>query len=181
MSASDIRQGFKNPLFVPVLRKLRPAQVFLAGRSFRLSSPPDATIVATVTITRLARFSAAHRLHNPGLSDDENARIFGKCNSPNYHGHNYTLEVSIAGTPDPRTGYVLDFGDLDRIVDRACIDHLDHRNLDLDVPFLRGILSTAENIVVACWAQLEPALRPATLVRLRLWETENNYVEYHGH
>jgi 6-pyruvoyltetrahydropterin/6-carboxytetrahydropterin synthase len=136
--------------------------------------------VATVVITRVARFSAAHRLHNPALSAEDNARTFGKCNSPNYHGHNYTLEVSVAGPPDPRTGYVLDFGDLDRIVDRACIDQLDHRNLDVDVPFLAGVLSTAENIVVACWAQLAPALRPARLVRLRLWETENNYVEYDG-
>jgi 6-pyruvoyltetrahydropterin/6-carboxytetrahydropterin synthase len=136
--------------------------------------------VATVSITRLARFSAAHRLHNPALSDAENQTVFGKCNSPNYHGHNYTLEVTVAGEPDPRTGYVLDFGDLDRVVNRSCVDLLDHRNLDLDVPFLRGKLSTAENIVVACWAQLEPALRPARLVRLRLWETENNYVEYDG-
>lgn len=136
--------------------------------------------MATVSITRLARFSAAHRLHNPALSDAENQTVFGKCNSPNYHGHNYTLEVTVAGEPDPRTGYVLDFGDLDRVVNRSCVDLLDHRNLDLDVPFLRGKLSTAENIVVACWAQLEPALRPARLVRLRLWETENNYVEYDG-
>lgn len=136
--------------------------------------------MATVSITRLARFCAAHRLHNPALSTDENARLFGKCNSPNYHGHNYTLEVSIEGTPDPKTGYVLDFGDLDKIVDKACVDLLDHKNLDLDVPFMSGVLSTAENIVVACWAQLEPALRPARLSRLRLWETENNYVEYDG-
>lgn len=136
--------------------------------------------VATVSITRLARFSAAHRLHNRALSDAENAAVFGKCNSPNYHGHNYTLEVTVAGEPDAKTGYVLDFGDLDRIVDRSCVDLLDHKNLDLDVPFLNGILSTAENIVVACWTQLEPALRPARLVRLRLWETENNYVEYDG-
>ncbi|MEA3247003.1 MAG: 6-carboxytetrahydropterin synthase [Gemmatimonadota bacterium] len=136
--------------------------------------------MAIVSITRLARFSAAHRLHNPALSDAENAAVFGKCNSPNYHGHNYTLEVTVAGEPDAKTGYVLDFGDLDRIVDRSCVDLLDHKNLDVDVPFLNGILSTAENIVVACWKQLEPALRPARLVRLRLWETENNYVEYDG-
>ena len=138
--------------------------------------------MATVTITRLARFSAAHRLHNPAFSDAENAKLFGKCNSPNYHGHNYTLEVTIAGEPDARTGYVMDFGDLDRVVDKACIDFLDHRNLDLDVPFLRGILSTAENICVACWRELEQALaaHQARLARLRLWETENNYVEYHG-
>lgn len=138
--------------------------------------------MATVTITRLARFSAAHRLHNPALSDEENRRTFGKCNSPNYHGHNYTLEVTVAGTPDPSTGYVMDFGDLDRIVDDACINDLDHKNIDLDVPWLSGIRSTAENIVVACWSRLAPALnvRGARLAHLRLWETENNYVEYDG-
>ena len=138
--------------------------------------------MALVTITRLARFSAAHRLHNPAFSDAENAKLFGKCNSPNYHGHNYTLEVTIAGTPDTKTGYVMDFGDLDQIVDATCVDLLDHKNIDLDVPFMRGILSTAENICVACWGQLQPALkaRGATLARLRLWETENNYVEYDG-
>jgi len=138
--------------------------------------------VAVVTITRLARFCAAHRLHNPALGDAENARLFGKCNSPNYHGHNYTLEITIAGTPDATTGYVMDFGDLDRIVDEHCVNLLDHKNLDLDVAFLAGTLSTAENIAVACWRQLEPALRArgATLARVKLWETENNYVEYDG-
>lgn len=136
--------------------------------------------MAIVSITRRARFSAAHRLHNPALTDDENRARFGKCNSPNYHGHNYELEVSLAGMPDPVTGYVLDFGVLDRIVDRECIDLMDHKNLDLDVAFLRGTLTTAENIVVACWRQLEGPLRPSRLVRLRLWETENNYVEYDG-
>ena len=134
----------------------------------------------TVTITRLVRFSAAHRLHNPALSDEENTRLFGKCNSPNYHGHNYTLEVSIAGPPDRTTGYVLDFGELDRIVDTSCVDLMDHKNLDVDVPFMNGVLSTAENVVVACWRQLEPVLKPAKLVHLRLWETENNHVEYDG-
>lgn len=138
--------------------------------------------MAIVTITRLARFAAAHRLHNPQFSDAENAQLFGKCNSPNYHGHNYTLEVTIAGTPDPKTGYVMDFGELDRIVDSTCVDLLDHKNLDLDVPFLKGILSTAENVCVACWKQMEAPLKAkgATLSRLKLWETENNYVEYDG-
>ena len=136
----------------------------------------------TVSITRLARFSAAHRLHNPALSDDENRRVFGKCNSPNYHGHNYTLEVTVAGVPDAVTGYVMDFGDLDRIVDGACIDDLDHKNLDLDVPWLSGIRSTAENIVVACWRRIAPAIAAsgARLSHLRLWETVNNYVDYDG-
>ena len=136
----------------------------------------------TVTITRLARFSAAHRLHNAAFSDDENRRIFGKCNSPNYHGHNYSLEVTIAGMADPKTGYVMDFGDLDKIVDRECIDDLDHKNLDLDVPWLTGVGSTAENLVVAIWRRLEPALkeRKVRLAHLRLRETENNYAEYDG-
>ncbi len=136
----------------------------------------------TVTITRLARFSAAHRLHNPAFSDDENRRIFGKCNSPNFHGHNYTIEVTIAGEPDAGTGYVMDFAELDRIIDADCIDQLDHKNLDLDVPWLSGIRSTAENVVVACWARLEPALisQRTRLSHLRLWETENNYVDYDG-
>jgi 6-pyruvoyltetrahydropterin/6-carboxytetrahydropterin synthase len=138
--------------------------------------------VAIVTITRLARFSAAHRLHNPAFSDAENATLFGKCNSPNYHGHNYTLEVTIEGTPNPQTGYVMDFGELDRIVDATCVDLLDHRNLDVDVPFMKGMLSTAENVCVACWRQLEKPLKEkgAKLSRLRLWETINNYVEYDG-
>ncbi|MCC7195206.1 MAG: 6-carboxytetrahydropterin synthase [Gemmatimonadaceae bacterium] len=134
----------------------------------------------TVSVTHVARFSAAHRLHNPSMPDAENARVFGKCNSPNYHGHNYTLEVTVAGEPDPVSGFVVDFGDLSDIVDRSCVDLLDHRNLDVDVPFLRGVVSTAENIVVACWKQLEPAVRPRRLVRLRLWETENNHVEFSG-
>ena len=135
----------------------------------------------TVTITRLARFSAAHRLHNAAFSDDENRRIFGKCNSPNYHGHNYSLEVTIAGVADPKTGYVMDFGDLDKIVDRECIDDLDHKNLDLDVPWLKGVGSTAENLVVAIWNVLAPRITTGRLCRLRLRETENNHVEYEGH
>jgi 6-pyruvoyltetrahydropterin/6-carboxytetrahydropterin synthase len=133
-------------------------------------------------LTRRARFSAAHRLHNPAFSEEENRRVFGKCNSPNYHGHNYTLEVTIAGEPDATTGYVMDFGDLDRIINRECIDDLDHKNIDLDVPWMTGKQSTAENIVVACWRRLEPALKAknARLAHLRLRETENNHVEYDG-
>ena len=104
------------------------------------------------------------------------------CSSDLYHGHNYTLEVTVAGVPDAVTGYVMDFGDLDRIVDGACIDDLDHKNLDLDVPWLSGIRSTAENIVVACWGRIAPAIAAtgARLTHLRLWETVNNYVDYDG-
>jgi 6-pyruvoyltetrahydropterin/6-carboxytetrahydropterin synthase len=135
-----------------------------------------------VTATRLLRFNAAHRVHNPELSDAENRALFGKCNNPNWHGHNYTLEVSVRGPIDPRTGYVMDLGALKRLVESTVVDQMDHHNMNVDVPFMQGVNPTTENIVVAIWRQLEPAVgRDETrLVRLRLWETENNYVEYAG-
>jgi 6-pyruvoyltetrahydropterin/6-carboxytetrahydropterin synthase len=133
-----------------------------------------------VTVTRRLHFNAAHRVHNPALSDEENVRLFGKCNNPNWHGHNYTLEVSVAGPVDERTGYVMDLSVLKQIVQREVIDRVDHRNMNVDVEFMRGINPTAENIVVACWRVLAPRVSPGKLTRLRLWETENNYVEYEG-
>ena len=133
-----------------------------------------------VTVTRRLRFNAAHRVHNPALSDAENATIFGKCNNPNWHGHNYVLEVAVEGPIDDRTGYVIDLGVLKSIVQREVIDRVDHRNMNVDVDFMRGVNPTAENIVVACWRVLEPHVVPGRLRRLRLWETENNYVEYDG-
>jgi 6-pyruvoyltetrahydropterin/6-carboxytetrahydropterin synthase len=133
-----------------------------------------------VTATRVLRFNAAHRIHNPALSDDENRRVFGKCNNPSGHGHNYRLEVSVRGPVDERTGYVMDLGVLKRIVEAEFVDRVDHRNLNADVDFMRGINPTAENIVLACWRVLAPHVAPATLTKLRLWETENNYVEYEG-
>lgn len=133
-----------------------------------------------VTVTRLLRFSAAHRVHNPALSDEENARVFGKCNNPNWHGHNYTLEVSVSGDVDPTTGFVINLADVKRVVEEAYVNLVDHKNFNLDVPFMRGTNPTTENVIVTCWRVLEPALRPARLTRLKLWETENNYVEYEG-
>lgn len=133
-----------------------------------------------VSITRILRFNAAHRVHNPALSDEENSRLFGKCNNPNWHGHNYTLEITVEGEIDPRTGYVMDLGDLKSIATRELIDHLDHKNLNLDVPFLAGTIPTTENLVLASWRVLAPLLGPARLTKLRLWETENHYVEYDG-
>ena len=133
-----------------------------------------------VTVTRRLRFNAAHRVHNPSLSDAENTALFGKCNHPNWHGHNYVLEVSVSGPIDPVSGYVVDLGRVRDLVEREVIEQVDHRNLNLDVPFLAGLNPTSENIVVAMWGVIEPAIRPARLSRLRLWETENNYVEYDG-
>lgn len=133
-----------------------------------------------VTVTRRLHFNAAHRVHNPSLSDDENRALFGKCNNPNWHGHNYVLEVAVSGEVDAKTGYVLDLGALKRIVETHLIFEMDHRNFNLEVSFMRDVIPTAENIVVGCWRVLEPLLAPARLRRLRLWETENNYVEYEG-
>ena len=133
-----------------------------------------------VSATRRLRFNAAHRIHNPALSDEENRALYGKCNNPNWHGHNYVLEVTVTGEIDPRSGYVIDLGALRDIVEREVVDKTDHRNLNLEVDYLAGVNPTSENIVVAMWRVLEPAIRPARLTRLRLWETENNYVEYEG-
>ena len=133
-----------------------------------------------VTVTRRLQFNAAHRVHNPSLSDEENSALFGKCNNPNWHGHNYVLEVSVEGPIDERTGYVIDLGALRDIVEREVVSQADHRNFNVDVPFMHGIIPTSENIVVAFWRVLEPHVSPGRMTRLRLWETENNYVEYTG-
>ncbi len=136
--------------------------------------------MARVTVTRRMRFSAAHRVFNPSLSDSDNDAIFGKCNNPNWHGHNYTLDVSVEGPIDDRTGYVLDLSKLKALVEREVISVVDHRNFNLDVAFMSGLIPTSENIIVAFWKILQPAIAPARLTRLVLWETENNYVEYSG-
>lgn len=133
-----------------------------------------------VTVTRRLRFNAAHRVHNPALSDEENAAIFGKCNNPNWHGHNYILDVSVEGGIDERTGYVLDLSALKQLVERQIVDKVDHRNFNLDVDFMRGVIPTSENIIIAFWRLLVDRVGPARLTRLVLWETENNYVEYTG-
>jgi 6-pyruvoyltetrahydropterin/6-carboxytetrahydropterin synthase len=133
-----------------------------------------------VTVTRRLNFNAAHRLHNPLLSEAENRELFGLCNNPNWHGHNYRLDVSVRGEIEDRTGYVIDLKVLRQIVEEQLIDRMDHKNLNVDVEFMQGINPTAENIVVACWRVLAPAVAPGRLVKLRLWETDNNYVEYDG-
>ncbi|MFI5239149.1 MAG: 6-pyruvoyl trahydropterin synthase family protein [Gemmatimonadales bacterium] len=134
----------------------------------------------TVTVTRRLKFNAAHRVHNPALSDEENRATFGKCNNPYGHGHNYTLDVSVAGEVDPNTGYVFDLSKLKDLVTREVVDVVDHHNLNIDVPFMRDVIPTAENMIVQFWRILEGKIKPGHLVRLVLWETENNYVEYDG-
>lgn len=130
-------------------------------------------------MTRRVHFNAAHRLHNPALSDAENTRIFGPCNNPNSHGHNYDLDVSVAGEIDPRTGFVADLGAVKRIVEERVVARLDHKNLNLDVPEFRTVNPTTENVVVVIWKWLDGHL-PGRLSKLVLWETPRNYVEYTG-
>jgi 6-pyruvoyltetrahydropterin/6-carboxytetrahydropterin synthase len=134
-----------------------------------------------VTVTRVVEFSAAHRLVNPVLSDAENARIFGKCGSPNWHGHNYKLEVTVTGAIDPSTGFIIDLHKLDSLVDTHVLCDIDHKNLNIDVPWLAGIIPTLENLVTAIWTRLADILTHESLsinlVRIRLYETERNFAE----
>jgi 6-pyruvoyltetrahydropterin/6-carboxytetrahydropterin synthase len=132
-----------------------------------------------LTVTRRVHFNAAHRVHNPALSDDENRRLFGPCNNPNYHGHNYELDISVEGEIDPRTGYVADLGVVKRIAEEAVLSVLDHKNLNLDVPEFRDLNPTTENLAVVVWRKLQGKL-PGKLVKIVLWETPRNWVEYRG-
>ncbi len=134
----------------------------------------------TVSITRIVRFNAAHRVHNPAWDEARNAATFGKCNNPNWHGHNYVLEVTVEGEVDPETGFVVNLADVKRVAQREIVDVIDHKNLNLDVPFMAGTIPTTENLVLACWRVLAPQVAPARLAKLKLWETENQYVEYDG-
>ena len=132
-----------------------------------------------VTVTRRLHFNAAHRLHSTELSDEENRTVYGPCNNPHFHGHNYELEVSVEGEIDDTTGYVADLGKIKEIVQDLVISRLDHKNLNLDVEEFAGIVPTTENIVVAIWRMLEGRL-PGRLKRLVLWETPRNFVTYEG-
>jgi 6-pyruvoyltetrahydropterin/6-carboxytetrahydropterin synthase len=133
-----------------------------------------------VRVTRRVHFSAAHRLSNPSLSDAENERLYGLCSNPNWHGHNYELDVTVEGEIDPATGYVLDLKRLRDVAEEVVVGDLDHRNLNLDVPWLEGVLPSTENLVVAIWNRLAPEIPSGRLVRLVLWETPRNSVEYTG-
>lgn len=134
----------------------------------------------TVYVTRQVHFNSAHRLENPTKSPAWNQQQYGLCTSPHWHGHNYVLEVTVAGTPDPVTGYVLDLGDLKEILNRTVADKCDHRNLNTDVDFLRGVIPTTENLVIAFWNEIEPNLPSGRLHCVRLYETPRNFAEYFG-
>jgi 6-pyruvoyltetrahydropterin/6-carboxytetrahydropterin synthase len=135
-----------------------------------------------VYITRRARFNAAHKLWNPGWSDEKNIEVFGKCANVNWHGHNYDLHVTIKGVPHPDTGFCMNLSDLKELIRIRVEEPLDHRNLNLDVPWLAGKMTSTEILIIEIWEQLEEAIseKGSTLHKLRLYETENNYAEYYG-
>jgi len=132
-----------------------------------------------VTVTRRVHFNAAHRLDNSAWSAEENRRVFGPCSNPNYHGHNYELEVSVNGEIDAETGYVADLRVVKQIVEDRVVRYLDHKNLNLDLPEFQELNPTTENLVVTIWRLLEGHL-PGQLAKLVLWETPRSWVEYCG-
>ena len=131
-------------------------------------------------ICRRETFNAAHRLHISDWSDEKNLEVFGKCSNPNYHGHNYVIETWVEGDVDPITGYVIDLGELKRIIRNCVTDKFDHRNLNLDCIEFEGINPTAENIAKVSWNILRKELNSRYKLTIRLYETENNFVEYAG-
>jgi 6-pyruvoyltetrahydropterin/6-carboxytetrahydropterin synthase len=133
-----------------------------------------------VTVCRVEHFNAAHRLHNPAWDDAENQRVFGKCNNPHYHGHNYNLTVRLTGAVDPETGYVYDLKRLSDLIKQEVLNRYDHRNLNLDTEEFQALNPTAENIAVVIWQRLRPHLDADLALSVTLYETDRNFVEYHG-
>lgn len=133
-----------------------------------------------VTISRKAHFNAAHRLHRADWSMEKNDSIFGKCNNPNFHGHNYDMTVSVTGEIDPETGYVMDIKILSDLIKEEVENRFDHKNLNLDVPEFKDLNPTAENIVVVIWDKLRAKIRPDHDIEVILYETPRNFVSYKG-
>jgi len=135
-----------------------------------------------IYITRRERFNAAHRLFLPNYSDEKNLEVFGKCSNPNWHGHNYDLYVTIKGEVNPDTGFLVNLKDLSKIINQFVIEKLDHKNINLDVDFMKGKLASTENLAIAIWEQLDKHIQQlnAQLYNVKLYESENNFVEYMG-
>ncbi|CAN5719433.1 6-carboxytetrahydropterin synthase [soil metagenome] len=131
-----------------------------------------------VAVYRKEHFNAAHRLHNPEWTEEMNDKVFGKCNNPNYHGHNYELEVKVVGEPDARTGYVIDMKELSNIINENVLERFDHKNLNLDTAEFRNLNPTAENIVVVIYDLLRAKIDARFELQVRLYETPRNFVEY---
>ncbi|MGH9649126.1 MAG: 6-carboxytetrahydropterin synthase [Terriglobales bacterium] len=145
-----------------------------------MSKKPKAGKNGVVYLTRKAEFSASHYYHNPELSAEENRRLFGKCNNPHGHGHNYLLEVTVKGKVDARSGFVLDLKELKEILNREVLEAMDHRFLNKEVPEFRDQIPTTENLAIAIWNRLEPRLKRAQLDRVRVYESPDLFVDYYG-
>ena len=133
-----------------------------------------------IYLTRKCEFSASHYYHNPDLSPEENRRLFGKCNNPNGHGHNYVVEVTVRGEVDPRSGFVMDLKDLKDILSREVLDAFDHRLLNKEVPEFASQIPTTENIAVVVWNRLQPHLPTSQLHRVRVYEAVDLFVDFYG-
>ena len=131
-----------------------------------------------IAIVRCEHFNAAHRLHNKNWSDQKNKDVFGKCNNPNYHGHNYDLEVKVIGDCDPETGYVIDTKILSDLIKKYVLDRYDHKNLNLDTQEFKDVNPTAENIAISIYNLLKPKLASDLVLKIKLYETPRNFVEY---
>ena len=134
-----------------------------------------------VSVSRKEHFNAAHRLFNPAWSDEKNDAVFGKCNNPHFHGHNYELIVSVVGEPDPETGYVFDMKLLSDLIKENILNHFDHKNLNLDTVYFKSLNPTAENIAVVIWRILRQHIDNKYELKIKLYETERNSVEYPAH
>ena len=131
-----------------------------------------------ITVIRKEHFNAAHRLHNPNWSDEKNTKIFGKCNNPNFHGHNYDLDVMVSGLIDPDTGYLIDMKLLSNLIKSEVLDYMDHKNLNLDVSEFKNLNPTAENIAIVIYNRIDAKLPDHLNLKIRLYETQRNIVEY---
>lgn len=135
-----------------------------------------------IYLTRKEHFNAAHKLARPDWSDEKNIEVFGKCANANWHGHNFDLYVTVKGNPDPLTGFVIDLKRLSNIIKEEIVEALDHKNLNLDVPFMEGVMPSTENLAIKIWEQLLPHIEAhgCQIHCVKLYETENNFVEYFG-
>jgi len=133
-----------------------------------------------VYLTRKEQFNAAHRLYNPKWDDARNEEVFGKCSNPNWHGHNYNIEVTIKGDPSPHTGFLFNTKDLSRIIWEQALSKMDHKNINVEVDFMKDVLPSTENLVRGIWYQIEPHITGCKLHRIRLYETDKNFADYYG-
>lgn len=135
-----------------------------------------------IYITRRERFNAAHRLFRSDFSDEKNLEVFGKCSNPNWHGHNYELFVTLKGEVDPETGFLVNLKALSRLIKKRIIEKIDHKNINLEVDFMQGRMASTENLAIGIWEELETPIQElgSRLHSVKVYESENNYVEYFG-